>query len=273
MIFMMIHWDSLSYLCITPKGFEIQTFENKNIKFAKLVRTSLPFVGTTFDGNRNYLFELDDWKKRSCAISKATQTSHQLSRSISEQSVRGSKISLQAEHPVSRGVDDEERNKEENIEKASLPEGKLGEDENLTPRFSGEDEYFYDEDYKEQSNALDQSEALLDKVAKLGWTYTPPVASPRIGWNINKENYNLSFDNNESEGEAKSTELLETPQAQSTEKSSQKSGVSLQSIQSKLKFLKKLRPSLRHVKKSPSAHDTSCNIKYEKMDSCRTASF
>lgn len=248
----MLHWDTLVSLCKTPKGFKIQTFENTKVEYrTKIVRTTLPVL----EGNvlKSLLLDFERKKRQRCAVHKTTQTIYQKD---SERSFKCSSLKAQES--------DERSSEEGNSKKESPLTTKI---KNVSPEVSGDDEYFYDEDYKEQANSFSH-EATLDRIAKVGWTYTPST-SPRIGWNINKANYNLSFENIEAE----SVEEAAAPQEQTNEKRSQKSVVSLHSMPSKLKFWKKMRMSLCSVKKSTSTEDTACNIKYKKMESSRNNSF
>lgn len=267
MVFLLVHWDAVDPLCKIPRGFEVQIFENRNVKFTKHVRTSLPLLEREGHVYQN-LLDFERKKYRQLGDHKATQTFYQLSRSVSEQSLRSSKCS--SSHPINIEEAVEDKNKEGNITKESPPETKITNDENADPQLSGEDEYFYDEDYKEQADSFNRNEAMLERVAKVGWSYTPSTVSPRIGWNIIKESYNLSFDNNESDCEEPKAQKPEEP---TDEKHNQKSVISLQSIQSKLKFFKKMRPSRCGVKKSTSTQDAPSKIKYKKMDCSRNNSF
>lgn len=127
---------------------------------------------------------------------------------------------------------------------------------------SCEDEYFYDEDYKDQEN----TSSLLEKVSKVGWTYTPPSPTPnppQIGWNVDSEQYNLCFD----DSEVKSIEDIDVGE-EAQERASQKCV-----IQSKFRFLKKLMPTFSGLKIPSSNEDATCKIKYKRIKRSRSMSF
>lgn len=143
------------------------------------------------------------------------------------------------------------------LEKSPPPETKIDE-------ISGEDEYFYDEDFKNLENSFSGNQTVLTGMVEsnnVGWTFTPPPTSTPlpIGWNIDKNNHKLNVNDNENCDDG-----FKTPE--------KKSVISLQSIQSKLK---KIRSSFcGGVKKSNSSeYYAPCKIKYKKMDSSRNNSF
>lgn len=210
----MVHWNVLRSLCKTPEAFKIQVFKDEEVTFTKMIHTSLPLLKT-----ENLYQKLLDLKNlRTQNYDKAIQT---LSCSvISDGSVKVSRCSSTTTNI----------NRESNIKKSKT---------------SDTDEYFYDEDFKNRENSFNQ---------QIGWTYTSSAPStPRIGWNINKNDYNLSFDNNESD-----------------KKSEDEKKSSLVSLQN---FFRKIRPSLCSIKKCNNNNNSSCSVKYKRMVSSRNNSF
>lgn len=199
----------------------------------------------------------------------------------------------------------------------------------LSPKvISCDEEYIYDEYnecyYEEPKTANEndpeateetplkvERDEILDKISKIGWTYTvkensatdeanpenedlSSYVSPPIGWKIPKENYNIYFDdklNNkiglDEEKDFETTspkapnESSENPQNLVTEAQyepictsrSRKSLVSLHGVKSRLGFLKIFSPKLIKLKKTASEEQVASKIKYKKMDSARSTIF
>lgn len=244
----MIHWSVLRPLCKTPEGFELQTFGSKSVTFTKMIRTSLPLLQTEQRIYQKLLLNFENIKNQTYTQDKEVQYS------VSESTVKVSKRSSEttiSHSDISKAnnmrsyYEEEFKNKDNNFKKQSPPKAKLSSQ-------GEEEDYIYDEDFKNQENSFSRC------ATNVGWNFEPPkTSSPRIGWNINKDNYKLSFDNNESESEARNLD----------KQSEKRSRLSLHN------FLKKLRPSLCSVKKAESLLDAPTNIKYKKMDSLRNNSF
>lgn len=212
-----------------------------------MIRTSLPLLQREQKIYQKLFIDFDKLKTQSYAQDKEVQYS------VSERTVTVSKRSSETtishtdifdESNISQKIYEEDiNNQESNFKKQSPPKTKV------PSQISGqEEEYFYDEDFKNPEASFSQP------ATNVGWTFTRPnTPSPRIGWNIHKDDYKLSFDNNESESEAKTCE--------------KHSRLSLHN------FLKKIRPSMCSVKKTESLLHAPSNIKYEKMDSSRENSF
>lgn len=141
----------------------------------------------------------------------------------------------------------------------------------------------FPEDAEERS-----STSLLDKVAKIGWTYTPPkdteinphasVREPAqlMDKNVCEAKYNLYFDDVVEERKdigqihtfSESTEILSEPppELQSSLSQSRKSLIKIPRIKSRFGFLRMLSPKASMLQKSTSTSDVSSAIKYKKMN-------
>lgn len=154
---------------------------------------------------------------------------------------------------------------------------------------------------KTQSTKLLEAEensstSLLDKVAKIGWTYTPPndtktqeeemnpnvsLSKPTqiVSQNVCEGKYNLFFDdiseerqdNREMGTYNESTEILSEPPPELHSSlinlsQSRKSLIKLPRIKSRFGFLRMLTPKASMLQKSTSTSDVSSTIKYRKMN-------
>lgn len=153
---------------------------------------------------------------------------------------------------------------------------------------------------------------ILDKISKIGWTYTAKensladqakqgdeniasYVSPPMGWNIPKENYNIYFDDklsnrislddkgieNASLKQLNDNEDGDNPQNLITETQispigtciSRKSLMSMSGVKSRLGFLKMFSPKRIKMKKTASEEQVASKIRYKKMDSARSTMF
>lgn len=155
-------------------------------------------------------------------------------------------------------------------------------------------------------NNVSEHNDILDKISKIGWTYTAKensisdsakpedtdlscYASPLIGWTIPKDNYNIYFDDKLSnkisldnkdvdEADQLKANINKSPVSEkqispiSTSRS-HKSLMSLRGVKSKFAFLKMFSPKLIKAKKTSSEEQVSSKIKYTKMDSARSTMF
>lgn len=162
--------------------------------------------------------------------------------------------------------------------------------------FISDNQYIYDDYISSTLNLLDNPEDtasieadndLLDRISKIGWTYTPPRSiaanSPLISpTTLSKktskdENYTLCFNEKEQVKEEKeecsSRESLKSRQSLANVSSakSRKSFI-VANIKSKFDFFKIFSGKKNKLKGSCS-YDSMSNIKYKKMNSARSTMF